>query len=86
MGLDTIELVLEIEEEFGIELPDSEAQSILTVGELSQWIARATSSIDNPVSFDHAYSRLEQILEERFKVKKNLITPSTKFVKDLGLD
>ena len=34
MGLDSVELVLEIEEAFNVEIPDADAQEIRTVGEL----------------------------------------------------
>ncbi|MBI3319757.1 MAG: acyl carrier protein [Candidatus Omnitrophica bacterium] len=33
-SLDTVELVMAIEEEFGIEIPDEDAEHILTVGKL----------------------------------------------------
>ena len=32
-SLDTVELVMAFEEEFGIEIPDDEAESILSVGD-----------------------------------------------------
>ncbi len=39
MGLDTVELVMEVEEEFGITIPDRDAGSIRTVGELHEYVA-----------------------------------------------
>lgn len=36
--LDMIELLFEVEEEFDIEIPDSEAEKINTVGEMVQYI------------------------------------------------
>lgn len=36
--LDMIELLFEVEEEFDIEIPDSEAEKINTVGEMVQFI------------------------------------------------
>jgi acyl carrier protein len=33
MGLDAVELIMAIEEEFGVEIPDHDAERITTVGE-----------------------------------------------------
>ena len=37
-SLDTVELVMELEEEFGIEIPDEDAEKILTVGKALDYI------------------------------------------------
>jgi len=37
-SLDTVELVMALEEEFGIEIPDEEAEKIKTVGEATEHI------------------------------------------------
>ena len=42
MGLDTVELVLEVEEAFSIKLPDEEASNINTVGELYDCVLSKT--------------------------------------------
>lgn len=38
-SLDTVELVMALEEEFGIEIPDEEAEKITKVGEAIEYIA-----------------------------------------------
>ena len=43
MGLDTMELVMEIEAEFGVSLPDAEASQIETVGQVWRFLLRQTS-------------------------------------------
>jgi acyl carrier protein len=40
-SLDTVELVMAFEEEFGVEIPDDAADSILTVGDAVKFIEKA---------------------------------------------
>jgi acyl carrier protein len=40
-SLDTVELVMAFEEEFGIEIPDDAAESIVTVGDAVKYIEKA---------------------------------------------
>ena len=37
-SLDTVELVMAFEEEFDLEIPDEDAEKIITVGDASQYI------------------------------------------------
>ena len=37
-SLDTVELIMELEEEFGIEIPDEDAENIMTVGSAVDYI------------------------------------------------
>ena len=37
-SLDTVELIMEMEEEFGIEIPDDEAEKLATVGDAVKYI------------------------------------------------
>ena len=42
-SLDTVELVMAFEEEFGIEIPDDAAESIVTVGDAVKYIDQANA-------------------------------------------
>jgi acyl carrier protein len=42
-SLDTVELVMAFEEEFGVEIPDDAAETILTVGDAVKFIEKATA-------------------------------------------
>jgi acyl carrier protein len=42
-SLDTVELVMEFEERFGIEIPDQDAEKIRTVGDAVDYIASKAS-------------------------------------------
>ena len=37
-SLDTVELVMALEEEFGVEIPDEDAEKIITVGDAIKYI------------------------------------------------
>ena len=37
-SLDTVELVMALEEEFGSEIPDEQAEKLLTVGDVTKYI------------------------------------------------
>ncbi len=43
-SLDTVELVMAFEEEFGIEIPDDAAESIVTVGDAVKYIDKAATA------------------------------------------
>lgn len=42
-SLDTVELVMALEEEFNLEIPDEEAEKISTVGQAVEYIKKNTS-------------------------------------------
>jgi acyl carrier protein len=42
-SLDTVELVMALEEKFGLEIPDEEAEKITTVGEAIKYIQEKTA-------------------------------------------
>ena len=39
-SLDTVELIMQFEEEFGIEIPDEDAEGLLSVGEAVDYISQ----------------------------------------------
>ncbi len=41
-SLDVVEVIMAIEEEFGVEIPDSEAESIKTIEQMIEYIKTAT--------------------------------------------
>ena len=43
-SLDTVELVMALEEEFGIEIPDEDAEKITTVGDAVKYIEEKTTN------------------------------------------
>lgn len=52
MGMDGVELVMEVEETFGLTIPDTEAQEIRTVGDLYALIVGKQRERDRPLERD----------------------------------
>ena len=42
-SLDTVELVMAFEEEFGVEIPDDQAETIVTVGDAVKYLEKAST-------------------------------------------
>ena len=42
-SLDTVELVMAFEEEFGVEIPDDQAETIVTVGDAVKFLEKASA-------------------------------------------
>lgn len=90
MGLETVELILSVEEEFGLSIPNTEAAKLATVGALSSYIRlqleeqhlRTLSEAEAAAIWE----RLKQIVVEQFGVRPELVTPSAFIVDDLRID
>ena len=80
MGLDTVELVMEVEESFGITIPDADAEKIQTVGQLYRYVL---SKMDGPTLVTSgclsaaAFYRLRRRLMGRFRVERRRIRPAS---------
>lgn len=86
MGLDTVELVLQLEDEFCIEIPDRDVQDLVTVDDLGTYLVARTSGLKTESSYDYAISRITTILIRDFDVDRTIIHPTSRIVKDLGLE
>jgi acyl carrier protein len=87
MGLDTVELVMAVEEEFDLEIPDATAEKIFTVGDLHTFVVaelqrRGRTDIDSA----RVYEQLRELVCSQLGVKPELVVPGARFVKDLGAD
>jgi acyl carrier protein len=87
VGLDTVELVMAVEDHFQIEIPDEVAATLETVGLLhgfvvSQLQRRSLFRIDEAAVF----SELRDIICDQAGISPGEIVPDAYFVKDLRLD
>ncbi len=87
MGLDTVELIMAVEEDFDLEIPDAAAEKMITVGDMHSFLVselrrRGQADIDERVVLD----RLREIICTQFGVKAELVVPEARFVQDLRAD
>lgn len=83
MGLDSVEFVMDVEKEFGISIPDQDAEKLETMALLATYL---TGRIGSRVNADDIWARLVRILVERYKVPLGDIVPEARLVKDFGFD
>src|SRR5260370_14461630 len=83
MEFDIVKLVMEIEEQFDVVIPDREAEAICTVGELYLFLLRKIGHrFSNECPTSHAFYRLRRILIEQCGVERQRVTP-TALMRDL---
>jgi hypothetical protein len=75
MGMDTVELVMAIEEEFGIDIPNQEAETLTTVGEMYDYLRLilGTKSPAHCMS-QRLFYKVRRALIENYGVPRQSIT------------
>ena len=83
MGLDSVELLIAIEEEFGIEIPQAEAEQVTTVGEMYDFLRKTLHSTP-PVNCitQRMFSKVRKAFTDNYGVPKRSITLDSR-LKDL---
>lgn len=91
MGLESVELVMNLEDEFDVVIPDTDAEQVLTVGQCYDLLLRLIRN--NPESELAHRPDLEVFVWEKLTqfaaaesicLKAHQITRDTHFFKDLG--
>ncbi|MDX2105013.1 MAG: acyl carrier protein [Candidatus Melainabacteria bacterium] len=81
MGLDGVELVLALEEEFDIEITDDEAPSIFTVGQLYELIKKKVEGAHPGICLSHhMFNKIRRALIDNYRLKRCQIKPSVKLL------
>ena len=83
MGLETVELLMQVEVAFGLELPDAGAAQISTIGDLHSHLVQR---LGHQIGSEELWERLRQLLLEKHGLKPEWILPEMHFVRDLGSD
>jgi hypothetical protein len=88
MGLDIVEMVIALETEFGVQLPEHELRNMETVGELFDCVLAHTGGSDpnNPTQFSgSSWNRYLDVIERETGARRADLRPEARFIHDLGL-
>lgn len=78
MGLELVEIVMDVEQTFGIRLPQVEMPAIQTVGQLRDCIAKALAErLEGERLEQHVFDRLREAVESVRRMSPGQITPNT---------
>ncbi|MCL2308696.1 MAG: phosphopantetheine-binding protein [Proteobacteria bacterium] len=81
MGLEVVEFVQAVEEEFGIKIKETDAEHLITPRKVADYVAFCLGETPR----DDILRRVIQIASEQFDVPLEQILPDHDFVKDLGV-
>ena len=84
MGLDIVELILTIEEEFDIELPDAEMERAQTPRDIADYIYQKYQAYDKNKTHQSILNKVIEISIEQLNLSPDKITPDSRYVQDLG--
>ena len=86
MGLDTVELVMEFEEEFAIVIPNAAAERIVTLRDAVDFIAAELARAGREADRDDIFSRVRRLTAEKANLDPSQIGLDDSFVEGLGLN
>lgn len=88
MGLDGVELILAVEDHFGITISEADAEKVTTVGGLHDFVFREVCKREGPENVVEAdlWCQLLKLIVEQLGVKESELYRDARFVEDLGLD
>ena len=83
MGLDVVELFMNVEAQYGIDIPDADARVMRSVGDLHAYIVAHASPAPD---LNEAWMWLRNMISEEFGVPLEQVTPQAWIVRDLGIN
>jgi acyl carrier protein len=86
MGLDSVELVMATEAEFGIAIPDEVAGTLFTVGQLHSFVVSELERVGRSRSPAVVFAELRELICDQTGIDPSRVVPEAHIVKDLGID
>jgi acyl carrier protein len=86
MGLDTVELITAVEEEFGIEIPNDDAEKLALLGDIHDYVLRALRQRGDTPDEGQVWERLSAVVVAQLGVRPDEVTRTAHIVLDLRAD
>ena len=86
MGLDAVELIMAVEQEFMIEIPDHTAELIVSLGQLRNTVTGELQRLHREESAELVFSRIAGIAAGFCNLDASKMEPETTLLDDLGLE
>lgn len=87
MGLETVEILMQIEEQFEIRIPTQTFYGdLLILGELHKHLVLRLKERGEAVDDSHVWQRLRALVAAQLGVAEDVVTPQSHLVDDLGAD
>lgn len=85
MGLDSVELVMDVEETFDIEISDREASNIETVGQFYDFILAKLAAAQRNMDKQEVWETLRKCIVKIGGMAPEKVVPEARIIKDLGI-
>ena len=86
MGLESVEIVMAVEEEFGIRIPDERAAELATVGDMLDFVLIALRQRGEVPDETAIWEHLRAVIVDQIGVPLEDVTRNARFIQDLGVD
>lgn len=86
MGLESVEIVMAVEEEFGIRIPDERATELATVGDMLDFVLIALRQRGEVPDEGAIWEHLRAVIVDQIGVPLEDVIPTARFIQDLGVD
>jgi hypothetical protein len=83
MGLELVEMVIRVEEECEISIPDEKASLIETPGQLINYLLNRPE-VSSKWSKDYVHLSVWMIIEDELWIKKEDFNDDSRFIQDMG--
>ena len=86
MGMDTVNLVIAIEKEFDIRILDADAEKLVLVGDMNDYVLRALRRNGETPDEAAVWQRLTDLIVEEVGVRPDEVTRTANIISDFHMD